>query len=292
MAKRTKVEKGTETRKVSKEEAVAALRDLVSELDACSAVSEADPAFKQWLESAHGTLRHVFGSESDELLAFIRISFSSPYLASPRGFIVDEFGPRDYPSQSRDGSAFFRSGVQEARGLLNVHIKQVERFWRDESVKASPGQELVDVVVKICERFHVAARRLRKRRDSRPPLLMGDEYDVQYLLGAILDIHFDDIAPEDWVPSYAGGGSRIDFVLRRERVAVEVKRTRSTLTAGKVGEELIVDIARYEQHNGVDTLICFVYDPENFIENPRGLEHDLEKMPSGRLNVRAVVRPL
>jgi hypothetical protein len=80
-------------------------------------------------------------------------------------------------------------------------------------------------------------------------------------------------------------------VLRRERIAIETKRTRPSLTAKEVGEQLLVDIARYKTHPGVDVLICFVHDPENLIDNPRGLEHDLENTPADRLKVRVLVRP-
>jgi hypothetical protein len=181
--------------------------------------------------------------------------------------------------------------VQEARGLVEVYIDHVGQFWPADAIEAVAQRSPVDIVVEICDRFHVAVRRLRNRRASRRPLVMNDEHDVQYLLGAILDVHFDDIQPEDYVPSCAGAVSRIDFVLRRERIAIETKRTRSTLTEGKVGEELLVDIARYENHHGVDTLICFVYDPDSVIGNPRGLERDLENTPSSRLKVRVIVRP-
>jgi hypothetical protein len=77
----------------------------------------------------------------------------------------------------------------------------------------------------------------------------------------------------------------MDFVLRNEQVVIEVKKTRETLTDGKLGEELIIDIAKYASYSGVRTLICFVYDPEGRIINPAGVKHDLERMSIDRLAV-------
>src|SRR5262249_18057277 len=52
---------------------------------------------------------------------------------------------------------------------------------------------------------------LRTRRNGRAALEMVGEYDVRYLLHAILRLDFDDVRPEEWSPSYAGSASRMDF---------------------------------------------------------------------------------
>lgn len=106
---------------------------------------------------------------------------------------------------------------------------------------------------------------------------MNDEYDVQDLLHALLRIHFEDIRPEEWTPSYAGAVSRVDFLLKDEKIIVEVKKTRASLKAKDVGEQLIIDIERYRVHPDCKKLLCFVYDPEGWIANPRGLENDLTR---------------
>jgi hypothetical protein len=43
----------------------------------------------------------------------------------------------------------------------------------------------------------------------------------------------------------------------------------------EIGDELTIDIARYKSHQNCKTLVCFVYDPDERIRNPRGLEQDL-----------------
>jgi len=36
-------------------------------------------------------------------------------------------------------------------------------------------------------------------------------------------------------------------------------------------------------------LICFVYDPDHVIQNPRGIEDDLAEISDGQLQVLAVI---
>ena len=51
-----------------------------------------------------------------------------------------------------------------------------------------------------------------------------DEYDVQDLFHALLHIHFEDIRPEEWAPSFAGASSRMDFLLKQEQIIIEIKK--------------------------------------------------------------------
>ncbi|HGW8931526.1 TPA: hypothetical protein ACNRUS_004986, partial [Klebsiella pneumoniae] len=40
---------------------------------------------------------------------------------------------------------------------------------------------------------------------------------------------------------------------------------------------LLIDSQRYRSHPDCKKLLCFVYDPDGWIANPRGLENDLNK---------------
>lgn len=140
----------------------------------------------------------------------------------------------------------------------------------------------------LLSRFHRVTRRLRDRHDHRPTLDVVDEYDVQDLLHALLSIGFDDIRAEEWTPSYAGGSSRMDFLLKEEKIVVEVKKTRPKLGGAEIGEQLAVDMLRYEAHPDCKTMVCFIYDPEERITNPRGLERDMSKV-RGNLNIKVYV---
>jgi DpnII restriction endonuclease len=107
----------------------------------------------------------------------------------------------------------------------------------------------------------------------------------------MLRIFFDDIRAEEWTPSYAGSGSRIDFVLPEARLAVELKHSRASMSAKSLGEELLVDAQKYATHKDVDALVCLVLDRDGKITNPRGLERDLSKVQSTlRVFVRIIDR--
>jgi hypothetical protein len=120
---------------------------------------------------------------------------------------------------------------------------------------------------------------------------MTDEYDVQDLLGALLKLHFEDVRPEEWTPGYAGHSSRIDFVLKAFGIVVEVKMTRKNLGQKEVVNQLATDILRYQAYPDCKTLLCFVYDPDGYCNNPTVLQNDLTKK-HGAIDVVAMVRPL
>jgi len=152
------------------------------------------------------------------------------------------------------------------------------------------GYNPIAVIANMCERFHLVARQLRSRHESRPTLDVQDEYDVQDLFHSLLHLHFSDVRAEEWTPSYAGKSSRMDFLLKQERIVVEIKKTRQSLDAKELGSQLIEDIARYQTHPGCDALVCFVYDPDGRICNPRGIENDLRR-EEGELFVEVWIRP-
>lgn len=133
-------------------------------------------------------------------------------------------------------------------------------------------------------------RKLHEIEIIGPTLEINDEYDVQDLLHALLDLYFDDIRAEEWTPSYAGKSSRMDFLLKDEQCVVETKMTRAGLGGKEVGDQLIIDIGRYGAHQDCKTLICFVYDPLMKIGNPDGLERDLSGTRDG-ISVKVIVAP-
>lgn len=138
--------------------------------------------------------------------------------------------------------------------------------------KAKATLDPLLTVVKLCSRFHQVARQLRSRREDRATLDVRDEHDVQDLMHALLWIDFVDVRPEEATPSYAAKSSRMDFLLKQEQIVIEVKRTRPGLGAREIASELIEDIDRYKAHPECKALVCFVYDPEGLVANPRGVE--------------------
>lgn len=151
-------------------------------------------------------------------------------------------------------------------------------------------EDINQLIENIFLKFHLVVGEISRRHDSRDTLQIADEYDVQDLLRGLLRLHFEDISNEEWTPSYAGGSKRIDFLLKHEQIGIETKMTRKGLTARKLGDELIVDIAHYQKHPLCRTLYCFVYDPQERLSNPRGLETDLTRKHE-KLDVKVLILP-
>lgn len=166
------------------------------------------------------------------------------------------------------------NAVQEQ---LKSILKAVEEGYIEIGGAGKSKQDAEIILQNVFNKFHKVARQLRARYDSRETLKIKDEYDVQDLLHALLQLHFDDIRPEEWTPSYAGGSVRMDFLLKDEGIVIEVKKTRESLTQKKLGEELIIDRAKYKEHPDCKKMYCFVYDPEGILGNPAGIKKDLEK---------------
>jgi hypothetical protein len=142
----------------------------------------------------------------------------------------------------------------------------------------------------LIERFHKVAIQLKRRHDNRKTLIINDEYDVQDLLHAILFSLFDDIRPEEYVPSCAGSCARTDFFLKNEGIIIEVKKANNKLRDKDIGNQLIVDITHYKKHPDCKSLVCFVYDPDCHIRNAAGLMKDLSGKHDN-IDVKVIITP-
>jgi len=179
---------------------------------------------------------------------------------------------------------------------LKVDIEKNPEFWegflsKNKTIQKALSQPGVissmNIVRKICSQFHLVAKQLGDHRhENRDTIIITDEYDVQDLLHALLRIFFNDIRPEEYTPSYAGGSSRIDFLIKSEKIAIEIKKTREGLKGKQIADQLIIDIDRYKAaHPDCETLFCFVYDPEGLIQNPIGFEKDINEKHKGEAEV-------
>jgi hypothetical protein len=153
-----------------------------------------------------------------------------------------------------------------------------------------PTRDAVELVTNLCRRFHHFVRQMRVRHGGRASMQFADEYDVQDAMHALLRLHFTDVRAEEWTPSYAGRSTRMDFLLKPERVVIEVKMTRRGLTQREVISELTEDKERYRSHADCRALVCFVYDPTNLCDNPTALETDVS-VRDGDFRVEVVVAP-
>ena len=233
--------------------------------------------FQAWYRKTDRLLERIFGEGSKESQSFRNLNYSL------RAFSTET-------PKHRFVQAFAR-GCDSAAVLLDTLIEEVEEYGLPGGggpPTATPSTE--DRLSILFDRFHTIAVSLRKRRSTRPPLTMDDEYDVQYLLLALLLLDFEDVRPEENTPSSAGGSSRLDFLLKREETVVEVKMTRKSMTDADLREELGADITHYAAHPDCKALYCFVYDPDHRISQPKAFEADLS-VPRNGMPVKVVIRP-
>lgn len=189
--------------------------------------------------------------------------------------------------------------TQEVIGNINRFIDLVERFEKQinkkmSSLSVNKKKELPknanEKLQNILNKFHRTAQQIKIRHSNRPTIEINDEYDVQDLLQSILNIEFDDIRPEEHTPSYGGSSTRMDFLLKKEQIVIEVKIASDKLKEKEIGEQLILDIAHYKEHQDCKTLYCFIYDPKSILTKKSNLINDLEKKYDG-LEVKIVIRP-
>jgi hypothetical protein len=257
---------------MTSEKAIELLERQIERITELNGKSNESPEFQKWRRDTLVVLKNIFGADAGHLGDFTSISFS-------------QFTP--YPTTPAEDREPFLKGLGSAKSLLESMVDEIREFGvGDESLPSNSTISLEQLL----DKFPRLARQLRERHGQRTTLEIDDEYDVQDLLHALLHLISDDIRPEESSPSCAGGSSRIDFLLKKEETLVEVKKTRKGLAAKEVGDQLLIDIGRYQAHPNCKRLVCFVYDPEFWIKNPVALERDLTKT-HGNLPVTVIIAP-
>jgi len=136
-------------------------------------------------------------------------------------------------------------------------------------------RDTIPLLRRIFMNFHKSLMRLRTTHDKRQTMSAKNEYDVQYFLFALLELHFDNILAEEPVPSSVGAASRIDFLLRDERIGIEVKHIKSSTTIKGLSSEMIEDATRYREHPHFDKLIFFIYNPSYLLKSLNAIAKDI-----------------
>ena len=201
--------------------------------------------------------------------------------------------PRRDRGSGRRASDAERAKLREVVKKSRVLCETLENVAKG----STPGEAektvdwAVSRVQRICERFHRVADFLERLYRGKQLYPVKKEHDLQCLFAALLSLEFDDVRPEERTPSHAGGSARMDFLIRPYGVVVEAKMTRKGLGDKRVGDQLILDVARYQKHPECKVLYCFVYDPSRprRIRNPHGLAKDIESMSAKELVVKVSV---
>ncbi|MFK4304830.1 hypothetical protein ABH892_004997 [Paenibacillus sp. RC254] len=261
---------------MNQEKAAEQLERQKNSINQLQSVARFSPEFKKWYRDTQVVITKIFGEDTRHLKDFLGIRFN-----------LSVFN-RTTPDQQFETR--YRNGLKEASAILDSFIQEINDYGIEKNRNYSLEDSWITNVKRICDRFHNVSRQLRSRHANRDSLTIEDEYDVQDLFHALLAIYFDDIRAEEWTPSYAGSSSRVDFLLKPEQAVIEIKKTRKGLKSKELGEQLIIDIHKYKAHPSCQYLVCFVYDPEGRIANPRGIEADL-KRENDDMEVEVIIRP-
>jgi REase_DpnII-MboI len=261
---------------MEKSQAIEKLKQQLKQISLLKNKEDNSQEFKEWRRDTKVAITKIFaGDNGGHLNEFTKINYS------PMALSMMEDNTWRYQKS-------YLKGLETSEAMLKSMIKEIDEWGLQDTRIDQPNA--LQNVIKLCGRFHLVVRQLRDRHNGRPTLSVEDEYDVQDSLHALLLVDFDDIRPEEWTPSYAGSSSRMDFLLKNEQIVIETKKTRNGLGAKEIGEQLIIDIEKYRGHPDCKTLVCFVYDPEGRIGNPKGIENDLNRI-EGDLTVKVIIAP-
>lgn len=250
------------------------LQEIIQQIDWLLSVNITpnDPEFQEWHSMAERFLHNKYGADSIELKDFQKYTFFPKLAKAPRDKQFLEF-------------LIYDKCHSDLKTIKNLFLDNLQDMQDEETEAAKMKSDEQDCIERIFTRFRKVALQLTRRHDGRDTLPIQDEYDVQDLLRVLLSLYFDDVRPEEWTPSYAGGSARMDFLIPEIETVIEVKKTRKELADKKLREELIIDIAYYQEHPKCKKLYCFVYDPDMILCNPAAIRNDLERAHEGLVRV-------
>jgi hypothetical protein len=187
-------------------------------------------------------------------------------------------------------TSFHNYGIDRLLNAISIKLGELQWLENKDDKEKTEQPKSSQTLLKILKNFDKSARQIKRRYNNRVTMEINDEYDVQDLLHTILRAFFDDVRPEEYTPSYAGSNSRVDFLLKKEKIIIEVKFASQKLKEKEIGNQLIIDIKKYQTHPDCKQLYCLVYDTAGNIHNPIGLENDLSGRDN-KIEVKVLVVP-
>ena len=260
---------------------------LVRQVASNSELGQLRSDFSFWHDFNKELLKRAFDKTTNQ--------YFNDYTSSP-SFMISSIGGYERPPTMQESIDKEKADISKYLTRLQkikeklVLIDELPGMTVTET-KTDTQVDGIKYLEKLFSSFHKVAQSLRHRHSDRETLIIKDEYDVQDLLRGLLTIQFDDIREEDYSPSYAGGNSRVDFVLKNEKIVIATKMTNDGLRDKEIGSQLLIDIGRYRAHTDCKLLAIFIYDKGDHIRNKSGLIKDLQNMKSHDLDVKIFIDP-
>lgn len=156
--------------------------------------------------------------------------------------------------------------IKNFRDILDDFLLNKQTDDRNPITEA--GENPHSTLRKIFSNFPQSMKPLKNRRNNKDPIQIVDEHSLQDIVESHLRVFFEDVRTEEQTPSKSGSGAKIDFMLKKEEIAIELKKTRENLEEKKLCDEILSDINRYIEHPSCEIIYFFIYDPEVRIANP------------------------
>ena len=67
--------------------------------------------------------------------------------------------------------------------------------------------------------------------------------------------------------------------------------TNENLKDKQLGEQILIDIGRYQEHPNCSKLFVFIYDKGDFVKNKKGLKRDLEAQSKDTFPIKIYINP-
>jgi len=252
---------------MNKKEAIKKLEELKQKAETLISMPIRNSEFEKWHRDTQIAIKRIFGRDATYLDEFNNVDY-----------ILSVFSDRILKYEFEKS---YQNGIKRAITILDSFIDEIRKYWDESNEDEDNRVSALENIKLIIKRFHKVATQLRERYSARETLEIKDEYDIQDLFHALLKLFFDDIKREEYTPSYAGASLKVNFLLKKEKIIIEIKKTRKGLGAKEIKEQLMVDTVKYQSHPDCNLFVCFVYDPEGYITNPWELEHNLSKEING-----------
>lgn len=252
--------------------------DLIPLLLAKNAASS---EFKKWYRAITNTLERIPKKGVDYYERFKFVCFRDAVLSDP-------------PHRPLNNEKCYQEGMNLTKDILEAIIEEMKEYPDDFIEGEQNKQQGISIIENICNKFCLLATSLSKTHHASQrivPIIIQNEYDVQYIFQSILSLFYDDVRPEEPGGKRAGSGSKADFWIPQENTIIECKYIKPDLTREKLKGQIDKDSRDYQTRKDWKTIIFFIYDPQRLLAHPRGFENDFNSLKIGSATIKVFIRP-
>lgn len=230
-----------------------------------------EDVFCRWKEEVACTILEALNNDVD-----------NPFYARIDNIFSE--GSRTVPAFKRD--FLTPQELSKAEPIIAHVINLIEDELN--SISSNKDTSKLTVLYNIFQNFHRFHKQLQNRQNNEPPIQIDNEYALQDFIHAILCLHYRDVENEVSLPKYCGKASRIDFLLKKEEIGIEIKFVTDKIKS-KLRQQLLEDKEQYKKSNLFKEIIFFIYDPKMVINKPEVFK-DIEEQ-TGNCIVKVFVSP-